>query len=341
MKTGILLLNFGEPERPNADAVVPYLEAIFTANFRLEHATDPEAGRQRARELAKRRAPALAEDYERMGGSPIRRQTEAQAHALDVELRHRGFDCIVTTGMQFTAPSIEESVEALREAGVERIVGLPMYPLCGPSTTVFALEAMRRSILATEGSVEVVEISGWHARPEYTAIRARAVRDLCTREGLDLEHPRMRLMFSAHGTPLRYLNEGSRYDVYVRHHCAALASELGVDDAIIGYQNHENRPGVEWTQPAVDEALHDLDADAVVAVPVSFMQEQSETLVELDIDLRETAQSLGLAFHRVPVPHDDPTFISFLADVVEEAVSSPAACRCRPGAFCLNHELAE
>lgn len=341
MKTGLLLLNFGEPERPSMDAVVPYLESIFAANFRLEHATDPDAGRKRARELARRRAPALVDDYHQMGGSPLRPQTEAQAHALDTELGRRGYDCVAAVGMQFTAPSIEAAVTSLREAGAERLVGLPMYPLCGPSTTVFALDAMRQAIRPAEWPVEVIEISGWHARAEYTAIRTRAVRELCTRKEVDLEHPRTRLVFSAHGTPLRYLEEGSRYDRYVQHHCTALASELGVRDAVIGFQNHANRPNVEWTQPAIDEVLHDLDADAIVVVPVSFMQEQSETLVELDIELKKTAESLGLTFHRVPVPHDDPAFPSFLADIVEAALASPATCRCRPGAFCLNHALAE
>lgn len=341
MKTGVLLLNFGEPERPSVDAVVPYLESIFAANFRLEHAADPDAGRRRARELAERRAPALVEDYQRMCESPLHRQTEAQAHALDGELRRRGYDCVVVVGMQFTAPSIEESVGVLREAGVERVVGLPMYPLCGPSTTIFALEAIRRSIRSTGWPVEVVEISGWHAHTEYTQVRTRAVRDLCARKGLDLEHPRTRLVFSAHGTPIRYLAQGSRYDLYVRNHCAALAADLGVVDTVLGYQNHANRPGVEWTQPEIGTALHRADADTVVVVPVSFMQEQSETLVELDIDLKETAESLGMEFHRVRVPYDDPEFVSFLADVVDEALSSPAACRCRPGAFCLNHRLVE
>ena len=339
MKTGVLMLNFGEPEEASLEAVVAYLEAIFTANARLEQGADSEAARQRARELALRRAPGLVKDYGRMGGSPLRGQTEAQARALAAALRRRGRDSVVAVGMQFTAPTIESSVEALRTEGVERVVGLPMYPLCGPSTTIFALETLRRAVAAAGWTVEVVEVSGWHARAAYTEVRARGVRELCAREGLDLQHERTRLVFSAHGTPLRYLEEGSRYDVYVRDHCAALAAALGVDDPVLGYQNHANRPGVAWTQPDVEAALRGVEADAVVVVPVSFMQEQSETLVELDIDLRGTAASLGIAFHRVRVPHDDPAFVSFLADVVEEAASSPRVCRCRPGAFCLNHRI--
>ena len=340
MKTGILLLNFGEPERAEPDDVVAFLEAIFMANFQLEHAADPESGRQRARELAERRAPAILEDYRTMGGSPLRRQTESQAQALEIEIRQREANAVVAVGMQFASPYIRDSITGMRDAGVDQLVGLPLYPLCGPSTTMFALREMQRAIEDVGWDIDVEEITGWHTHPEYMRMRARAVRSLCEREQVNLSDPGTRLVFSAHGTPVRYLEEGSRYDLYVQDHCAALAVELGVENSAVGYQNHANRPNVEWTQPETTEVLRDLEADDVVVVPVSFMQEQSETLIELDVDLRNTAESFGMRFHRVPVPFDDPTFASILADLVEDAQSMRAECRCRPGAFCLNHRFA-
>ncbi len=340
MKTGILLLNFGEPEGSEPEEVVPFLEAIFMANYRLEHAADVESGRRRARELAERRAPAVVEDYRTMGGSPFRRQTEMQARAMGVELRRRGWDAVVAVGMQFDCPSILDSVAALRSAGVDRLLGLPLYPLCGPSTTVFALQEMQRAIREMGWAVEMTEVTGWHSHPEYTRVRARAIRRLCELDGLDLSDPRTRLVFSAHGTPIRYLEKGSRYDLYVRDHCALLAAELGVANAALGFQNHANRPGVEWTQPETIAVLREIEAEHVVVVPISFMQEQSETLVDLDVDLRRAAESLGREIHRVPVPYDDPKFVSVLADVIEDALSTRGGCRCRPGAFCLNHRIA-
>lgn len=340
MSTGILLLNFGEPERPELEELVPFLEAIFATNFRLEHAADPEAGRRRARELAERRAPALVEEYRRMGRSPLREQTEMQARALDVALRQRGNEARIVVGMQFTAPSIGDAAAELREAGVDRLVGLPVYPLCGPSTTVFALEELRRALRKMPWDVEVTDVTGWHRHPKYTSLRARAIRKFCERRGLDLSDPRTRLVFSAHGTPLHYLRDGSRYDLYVGDHCEAVAKDLGVDRYVLGFQNHANRPGVEWTLPEIRESIRRVEADRVVVVPVSFMQELSETLVELDMDLSGEAEALGLEFHRVPIPYDDPTFVAVLSDVIAEATTTNRrACRCRPGAFCLNDRL--
>jgi ferrochelatase len=66
---------------------------------------------------------------------------------------------------------------------------------------------------------------------------------------------------------------------------------------------------------------------------VSFMHEQSETLGEIDIELRHVAEEAGLAFHRVPVPHADPRFADILADLVEARLGITGAvplvqCRC-------------
>ena len=148
---------------------------------------------------------------------------------------------------------------------------------------------------------------------------------------------------------MKYIREGNRYDVYVRDCCKRVAGAAGVREYDIGYQNHTNRPGVLWTQPDVERVIAEIDAQRVVVDPVSFMHEQSETLAELDHELREEAEERGLGFHRVPIPHRDPAFIGLLAELVEAflhpaAGAEPASalplgrCRCRstPGTYCLN-----
>src|SRR5690606_4150270 len=145
---------------------------------------------------------------------------------------------------------------------------------------------------------------------------------------------------------MKYLNEGSRYDEYVREFCAVVAEELGVGEVIIGYQNHTNRPGIEWTQPEIEAVIGSLEAQRVVVDPVSFMHEQSETLAELDDELREVAEGRGLEFHRVPIPYLDARFIEVMTDLVEAALrdgEGPGGlrltqCRCKPtrGTLCTN-----
>jgi ferrochelatase len=285
-------------------------------------------------------------------------QADAQARALGVELgRRRHEEVRVYSAFQFTNPQIAETVAEARADGVKRLIGLPIYPLCGPSTTVAALNDVQSAIQEFEWDVEFFGVTGWHRHPSYLALRAEGIRTFAAAQEVDLLDPETRLVFSAHGTPIRYLEEGSRYVRYVEDFCKEMAERLGVKEYTLGFQNHANRR-IEWTKPDIDEAVRSLGGSArrVVVDPVSFMHEQSETLAELDIELRQVAEAAELAFHRVPVPHDHPAFSGVLADLVEgwltdptssvssSPPSSPGAilslrpCRCRPSAdtFCLN-----
>lgn len=346
--TGVVLLNFGEPERPTLEQVEPFLERIFRTNASLEGSVSEEEATRRSRELAAQRAPGLVAEYEEIGGSPLNRQAREQAEALEAELVQRGHDVKVYGAFQFTDPLPDEIVERARQDGATSLVALPVYPLCGPSTTVAALAQLRVAVVRSGWDVPVHEISGWHPHPLYTRLRAAAIRRTAEAAGIALDDPRVRLVFSAHGTPIKYLREGSRYDRYVADCCAAVARVAGAPSYEIGFQNHTNRP-VEWTQPDVDALIEGLDADHVVVDAISFMHEQSETLAELDHELREVAEARGLGFHRVPVPHADPDFAHVLADLCEpflpgqqEAPHAPAGlpfrpCLCRGGgAVCLN-----
>lgn len=348
MKIGVILLNFGEPDEPTMEAVVPFLERIFSLNAPLmgAGAHSPAEIQARSRQLAEARAPGLIAEYQEIGGSPLHRQAAEQATALEIELLARGHSASVTLGMQFTEPSIAEAVARLRDEGAAYLVPIPVYPLCGPTTTVAALAEVAREVEGVGWAVPSRQVSGWHRHPAYLKLRADAIRRVMEEHGLSFSDPRTRLVFSAHGTPVKYLDEGSRYDKYVKEFCASLAREVGVEEYLLGYQNHSNRPGIQWTQPDIDKVVAEVDADTIVVDPVSFMHEQSETLAELDIELREEAEARGIRFVRVPIHHADANFIALLADMViaslptsgEEGPVKLYPCRCSgdAGVFCTN-----
>lgn len=358
MTTGVLLLNFGEPEEATRDVVVPYLERIFMSNMEMEDIDDEEAARERAHELAERRAPGLLEEYEEMGPSPLKQQAREQAGALADELAERGYDVEIYNGMQYTEPFVADALEEARDDGVEEIVALPVYPLCGRTTTVESLEMTEEALEELEWEPDYTEVTGWHEHPDYVDLRAENLAAFVEEEGIEIgddgrqtlsgEPSRSdasgdaELLFSAHGTPTKYLEQGSRYDEYVEEFCDWLAARLGVEDYLLGYQNHENR-GVPWTEPETEDVIEEVEASHVVVEPVSFMREQSETLSELDIELREECEELGVELHRAPIPHDDARFAGVLADLVEPIVVDDdlsdwgmGQCRCKEteGTYC-------
>ncbi|MFB6146317.1 MAG: ferrochelatase [Halobacteriaceae archaeon] len=345
MTAGVVTMNFGEPAEPDREAVVEYLTRIFLTNADLEEYDTRAEARERSRELARRRAPGLIEEYEEIGGSPLNEQSERQTAALADALSDRGFDVETYDAYQFTEPLIEDAVASARADGVDHLIGLPVFPLCGPSTSVAANDDLEAAVADQDGwEPEVTPITGWHRHPLYNRIRVENLAAFADEEGLDLADPDTALVFSAHGTPVHYLEAGSRYDRYVEEYCETVAGLLGVEGYEVGFQNHENRD-IPWTEPEVEDVVADLDAECVVVDPISFMHEQSETLSELDDELREVAEDAGLAFHRAPIPHDDPRFPELLADVVEPFVADVdpglyqfRQCQCRdvPGTVCLN-----
>lgn len=347
MDAGIALLNFGEPAEPARDRVVDYLERIFYANADLEDADSEDSARDRARQLANRRAPALIEEYEAIGGSPLNEQAVKQAELLETALAQRGYDVQTYNGMQYTDPFVEDAVRAARDHGVDQLVGLPIYPLCGPSTNVLALDELEAAVEKLDWDVEVNGITGWHRHPTYNRVRAEAITSFLDEHNLDPNDSDTAFVFSAHGTPTHYLEEGSRYDIYVEEFCEVVASLAGIEEYQLGYQNHSNRD-IPWTEPETEDLVADLDHDRVVVDPVSFLHEQSETLSELDVELFEDAIDEGQEFYRVPIPHDDERLGAVFADLVEPFLADfepgyyqfrQCHCRDEPGTMCLNAPL--
>jgi len=341
MKIGVLVLNFGEPENPTLEEVLPFLERIFERNAPLES----NKGSDRARKLAEARAPGLIEEYKEIGSSPLAGQARKQSRMVERILRRRGLDVKCYSGMQFTEPSVAAVVAEAHADGVDQLVALPIYPLCGRSTTIAALEDVQAAVAELAWDVPLREITGWHRHPAYRRLRADAILKCVKKEGVDLHAPDTKLVFSAHGTPIKYLDDGPRYENYVEEACRIVARELGVRDYLLGYQNHTNRD-IEWTSPEVEDVIKEVDAARVIVDAVSFMHEQSETLAELDGELRAVAEKAGLEFHRIPIPHDDPAFAELLAELVEDVLRPEpimgelglrrCLCRPTPTTFCLN-----
>ena len=341
MKIGVLILNFGEPENPTLEEVILFLERIFARNSSLES----DKGTNRARKLAEARAPGLIEEYNEIGGSPMNEQARKQARMVERLLRRRDFDVRCYSGMQFTEPSVGTAVAEAQTAGVDQLIALPTYPLCGRSTTIAALDDVQSAVNDLSWDVPLREITGWHRHPAYRRLRADAILAYVRRKGVDLHASDTRLVFSAHGTPLKYLADGPRYVNYVEEACRNVARELGISDYTLGYQNHTNRD-IEWTVPEIQTVIREIDANRVIVDAVSFMHEQSETLAELDHELRGIAEEAGLEFHRIPIPHDDPAFAELLADLVEDVLRPEpimgelglrrCLCRATTATFCLN-----
>jgi protoporphyrin/coproporphyrin ferrochelatase len=150
------------------------------------------------------------------------------------------------------------------------------------------------------------------------------------------------VLFSAHGLPEAIVQAGDPYQWQVERTVEAVLRAWGDQriDWVICYQSRATPQ--KWLAPSTEQEIERAarDGTSVVVVPIAFVSEHSETLVELDIDYRDLAERLGVPFYaRVPAQSADPGFIGALADLVRTSraagpgLLSHAGCRICPSNF--------
>jgi protoporphyrin/coproporphyrin ferrochelatase len=316
--TAVLLMNYGGPEGPGD--CEGYIRNIF-----MDPDLIPIPGFLRpfiARVAARKRAPFLQQNYESMGMySPILEQTQAQADALQEELGD-GHRCYV--GMRYFRPYIADVVESILERGHKKIVLLPLYPQESSTTTGSSNREAARALRAGGFAGEVGEVKSFWSRPDYLDAMAELLQAALERVPEDSG-----LLFAAHGLPLSVARRDP-YPGQVRQTVKAICGRVGrqLPDAVNGLESEsvvlgwQSKVGpMKWLEPSVETVLESWSRAGrrhVVLMPVAFVSEHSETLYELDVLYRNTANELGMAFTRIPTLQTHPGLISALAGAVKE-----------------------
>jgi ferrochelatase len=78
---------------------------------------------------------------------------------------------------------------------------------------------------------------------------------------------------------------------------------------------------VPWLEPDVADhltALAEHGTKAVIVCPIGFVADHIEVVWDLDYEVRQQAEELGIAFARAATPNADPRFARLVAGLVDE-----------------------
>lgn len=335
-RVGVVLMNLGGPDSP--EAVQPFLYNLFSdpAIIRLPGLLR----RLVARIISRRRAPVAREIYDRIGGrSPILPETWAQAHALEARLKALGVEARCVIAMRYWRPFAYESASELRLEGVDRVVLLPLYPQFSTTTTESSVKDWTETAARLNLKVPTVVVGCYPTDSDFIAAHVQRIRAALEAEAVTLDSS-VRILFSAHGLPERIVEAGDPYPQQVEGTVKAIVAAL--DSPGLDYQVcYQSRVGpLKWIGPSTEAEIERAgqDGKTVVLVPVAFVSEHSETLVELDMEYRALAQEKGVPVYvRVPALGAIPPFIDGLANQVIAALDRktlPGAWACPPGMAC-------
>ncbi len=333
-RIAIVLFNLGGPDR--IESVRPFLMNLFTdkAILRVPWFVRPFL----ARLIAARRVKPATENYQLMGGkSPLLELTQDQARALEQALPGLNVKCFVV--MRYWHPMSDETVRQVKQWRPDRVLLLPLYPHYSSTTTGSSLEAWREAASKAGLAVPVTSLCCWPDDSQFAAASAALIRKEISRVQQNYPAQKFRLLFSAHGLPEIIVKQGDPYQWQIELCAATMVRELKEPDLDwqICYQSRATPQ--QWLEPstehAVDRAVH--DKIGVIVVPIAFVSEHSETLVELDIEYGDDARRKGIPFYvRVPAQNSDRAFIEALAGVARRALDrgegmfSDSGCRICP-----------
>jgi ferrochelatase len=322
-RVGILLTNLGTPQAPERKALRAYLQEFLSDPRVVEvprllwwiilHGV-----------ILNIRPGRSAHSYRSVWterGSPLLFHTQDQANALREQLRSEyGEAVIVEFAMRYGAPAIPAVLQSMLQRGVRKLLVLPLYPQYSGATTGSTFDALAADFTHRRWLPELRFISHYHDHPAYIRAVAASIRaHRAQHGGADL------LLFSYHGVPQSYLDEGDPY------HCECLKTSRLVA-AELGLQEHEYKTTFqsrfgrqEWLKPYTDVTLKELPGAGVKTVQVispGFAADCLETLEELAVENRGYFIAAGGEHYQyIPCLNSSPDHITALAHIVRDHVA--------------------
>lgn len=317
-RLAVVLFNLGGPN--SLEAVRPFLFNLFNDPAIMDVPAPMRYAL--AKLISWRRAPVTRDIYTRLGGhSPLLEQTKGQARALEVVLQKRGFDATCLIAMRYWEPFTREAVQRVREIKPDHLVLLPLYPQFSGTTAGSSLNEWDREAQKIGFSIPTSRICCYPTLPGFIKTIAKTT-EAALREARTIGEPRV--LFSAHGLPLKIIQAGDPYQKQVLATVAEITAEIGdaAMDARVCYQSRIGK--MEWIGPCIKDEIiaTGREKKPLIVVPISFVSEHSETLVELDLEYAQFARECGVPYYiRTPTVGRQASFISGLGDLVEKALA--------------------
>ncbi|QGR02678.1 ferrochelatase [Ehrlichia ruminantium] len=252
--------------------------------------------------------------YEHLNGkSPILEATKIQASLLENALnQHNNNQYKVFIFMRYSQPSAKDTIQHIHKYNPDRIILLPLYPHYSLTTTFSAIQYWNKHIRINNLIIPTTTICSYYNNEHYIKAQCKLITEKYQEAR---NHGLPRVLFSAHSLPLSIIQRGDPYQYQIEHSISLIVKSLNIPslDYVICYQSKVGP--VKWLEPSTLSEINRAVTDnkPIVLVPISFVSENSETLVELDIEYQSTIPKN--MFFRVPTLSDSKDYIKCLEEM--------------------------
>jgi len=322
-RVGVLLTNLGTPDAPTKAALKPYLKQ-FLSDPRVVEIPRLVWWFILNGIILRVRPARSAEAYTEVWterGSPLLFHLEDQVAGVRAALAPEWGDQLLVRGaMRYGNPSIPSVLGEMLDAGVRRLVVMPLYPQYSAATTASTFDELSNDLQRRRWLPDLRFLSCYHDDPGYIEAIARSVETHWQQHGRA-----ERLVLSYHGMPVRYLLNGDPYHCQCHKTSRLVARRLGLaDDAYITtVQARFGRE--EWLKPYTDDTLKALPDQGIRSVQVvcpGFSADCLETIEEIGMENRDYfMEAGGERYEYIPCLNASPDHIDVIADLLRRELA--------------------
>lgn len=317
-RVGVLLCNLGTPDRPVCPGLRKYLAEFLMDPRVIELPKLLRAILVRGI-IVNFRSHKSAATYREIwteDGSPLLLNSQRLGDKVADEL---GANFQVEVAMRYGNPSIESKVQALHQAGVRKVVAIPLYPQYSGSTNGSTFDALGKAFAKQRWVPNLNFVSDYYQQQSYIEAVANSIKAHWQAHG-----KKQKLVMSFHGVPKKFTQRGDPYEWQCKDSAQRIAECLGLNDDewILVFQS---RLGAEeWLQPYCDKTLQALPAQGVKSVDIicpGFSADCLETLEEIEGENKEYfLEAGGEEYSYIPCLNDSGEHAALIAELVKRHV---------------------
>jgi len=305
---GVLLVNLGTPDAPDAPAIRRYLKE-FLGDPRVIENNSLLWKAVLNGIILPLRSRRKAHDYQKIWNreaneSPIKTFTRSQAEKLAGTLEPLGHHVIVDWAMRYASPSIASRLEALIKRGCDRILVMPLYPQYSAATTATVCDEVYRYVMKLRNQPALRILPPYYEDPYYIEVLASSLQA----ELKALPFQPDVILASYHGMPKQYVDKGDPYEAQCVRTTELLRAHLGFDDKklMMTFQSRFGR--AKWLEPFTIKTVKALAKKGVknlVVLTPGFAADCLETLEEIAVEnARVFKRNGGQNFALIPCLND-------------------------------------
>ncbi len=301
---GVFLIGFGGPD--SAAEVRPFVERVLEG-----------------RRISPERFEKVCQNYSDLGGkSPYADLARRQQQALRKFLEGQNINLPVFLGFRHSKPTVEDALQEMSRNGIRTAIGVVLAPHRSSASFdryVAAVDQARRQMGLEP--LEINFISAWHTHPLFIEAIVSRISDALTLQGWSSKDSlKTEIVFTAHSLPCDMAGN-SAYETEVRQTAEYVMKRVGKFLWDIAYQSRSGDPREPWLGPDINEwirARNGKGLQNILVVPIGFLLDHVEVLVDLDKTARQSADKEGISYARAQTVMDHPKFIEMLAELVRE-----------------------